>query len=204
MSEPYYVPTTTGPLAIEFLGHESIESFDTEAGEPGAALFYANLYHIHRDTIEIFAEAFTPFLEKISGIPRGIDEEMTKKAKARAVNPDKVTPILVRFVPYLNKVCAKVSEKELEVIKLEALRISRSIKINVAPAERKSPIEVMYYTRADSILEADLDTINGKVSKFLSLVPDFQLVRDSFDKPLRESLARLLQKFDAARWAQED
>lgn len=204
MKKPLVIKTTSGPLDLEFLGHSDPAAFDLEAGFPNAAMHYANLYHVHRDTIEIFAEKFTPFLEKFSGIPRGIDEKITAKRKAQAVNPSKVSPVPERFVPYLLKVCAKATKEQMKTIQAEALAVSRSIHIDVAPAERKTMPEVMYYTRADSILACDLDTINEKVSKFLALVPDFLLDRDENEKPTRDSFARLLQKYDAARWAQED
>lgn len=207
-SNPYYVSAESGPFLLEFPGHPDEASFDAEAGEAGAMRDFAHRWHIHRDTINIFDRQFAPWLEATSGIPRLVDDELTRRRRQYSLNPNKITPLKERFVKYTKRVIATLEgEGKLELvaqIKAEALRVSRTIKINVAPAGLNGAVELMFYKRADSILEADLDTINSKVSRFLALVPDYELIRDHNEKPERASLARLLKKFAEAQMTQDD
>jgi len=198
------IKVTSGPLDLEFIGHSDVASYDAEAGYAGAALEFADRWHIHRDTINVFDEEFTPFVEQLTGITRMADEKLTAKRRSISPNPDKITPIPERFLTYIKRVFAKVSEPVQEQIKAEALIYSRRIAISAAPAERTAPIEPMFYKRADSLLENDIETIDEKVAKYLTLVPNYEVARDSHSRPLRDSLARLLQRYDAARYALED
>lgn len=201
---PRYVRTPHGPLTLEFLGHDSIESYDLDAGFAGAHLDFADRWHVHRETVLRFDEQFTPWVETFSGIPRQVSEKLTAKRRAQSPNPEKITPIKERFLTYITRVCESVDAEKRAAILAEGLRLSRLIAISAAPAEKDSPIEPVFQKRAESILLQDLDTINSKVQKFLPLVPNFELVRDNNGKPIQESMARLLQKYDAARYALED
>lgn len=207
-SSPYLIPTDSGPFHLEFQGHDSEASYDAEAGYPGAMREFAHRWHIHRDTINRFDEAFSPWLEKASGIPRKIDDELTARRKTYAVNPNKVTPLVERPTKYWNRVIATLKgrgeTKLIEEIKEAALFLSKTLKVAVAPAATPRPVAPMFFKRADSLLCLDLDTLNGRISRFQALVPDFELARDQEGKPVRESLARLLQKFSDATLAQDD
>lgn len=199
-----YHKTSSAGIPLEFIGHSSIEEYDAEAGIPNAALCAADGWLVHRDTIDDFNEQFTPIAEKLSGVLRLIDKKKTDKARKHAVNPKNVAAIRESMVTFLNRITAAMDEEKKAELYAAALALSQTIRISSAPAERKTPIEPMFYKRADSILECDLATINLKLSKFLSVVPDFDLARDEHEKPTRLSLARLLQKFDSAIYADED
>jgi len=85
MSEPTrpLIKVTSGPLNLEFLGHADIASYDREAGYAGAALEFADRWHIHRDTINVFDEEFTPYVEQLTGIKREADARLTERRRAQ-------------------------------------------------------------------------------------------------------------------------
>lgn len=209
MSEaPFLVKTESGAFTLEFIGHPDEASYDAEAGYPGAMREAAHRWHIHRDTIIVFDRIFSPWLEKTSGVARKIDDALTARRRAYSLNPNKVAPLYERFVPYTKRVIA-ILEKEgktdlIASIKAEALRVSQTVRINVAPAAGLAPIEPMFFARADSLLEQEPGTLASRISRFQSLVPDHELIRDHEGKPLRESLARLLKRFTEAQMAQDD
>lgn len=207
MTEPTpspFLKTETGPILLEFLMSSDESSYDLLAGYSGAMREDAHRWHCHRETIDIFGDAFAPVVEKLTGIPRGVNEKETAKRKAAARQPEKVSPVPERVNRYLLRVFAQISKDMQATIQAEALVLSRTMLISPAPAVRSAVIEPMYYKRADSILLQDLDIINEKVSKFSSLVPNFVLERDKSSRPLRDSLAGLIQAFDHERWARED
>ena len=210
MTEPTPTPsspflkTETGPIRLEFLMSPDESSYDSLAGYSGAMREDAHRWHCHRETIDIFGDRFAPVVESLTGIPRGINEKETAKRKFTARQPEKVSPVPERVNRYLLRVFAQISKEKQAELQNEALVLSRTMLISPAPAVRNTVIEPMYYKRADSILLQDLDTINEKVSRFSSLVPDFVLERDKSSRPLRDSLAGLLQAFDHERWARED
>jgi hypothetical protein len=199
-----FLSTETGPIKLEFLMSSDESSYDLLAGYAGAMREDAHRWHCHRETIDVFGDHFAPIVESLSGIPRGINEKETAKRKSTARQPEKVSPVPERVNRYLLRVFAQVSKETQSAIQAAALELSRTMLISPAPAVRSTVIEPMYYKRADSLLLQDLDTINEKVSKFSALVPDFILDREPSGKPLRDSLARLCQSFDSARWALED
>lgn len=203
-SLPHYIKVESSWLVLEFRGHDSIEQYDAEAGYPGAALETADRFHVHRETMGRFDQEMTPVIERITGIKRECDERLTAKRRKASPNPERISPIRERFLSYLLRVDALATEEQKAEVKREALRLSRSLQISTAPAERKAPLEQRFYERADSILSADLETIDSKVSRWQSLVPDFELARDNDGKPIRDNLARLLQRYEAAQWAEED
>lgn len=191
-----------GPLTFEFLGHSSPESFDLEAGYPGACLETALRSVVNGYTVPRFDKQFSDWLFTFSGVPRGINEKQTQIEQARGRAYSK--PILESFPKYLTRVLAKVTPEMKEKIKEEALLQSRLFKISVAPAIRVTPVEVKFLKRASSLLTQELSEINDRISEMQAIVSDYPLTRDSDGKPELESLARLMQHVNTTLLAQDD
>lgn len=196
----------SGSLILEFLGHESAEAYDKDAGEAGACVERADRRDALESTIYEFADQFYPFVKDLTGIARLVDEKKTARKRASSPNPEKISPILESFSNYTNRLCTseQVSPEMWQEIKAEALRISRLIRISSAPATKLCQIPPAYYRRADSLLSNDLETISKRVTGYLSLVPNFPITGLPDEKPNRDNLARLLQVYEDTRFAMED
>lgn len=194
---PIYIRTPCGPFdgrrfpELEFLGHASVEAYDTDAGVPGACLEDADRSQVHRETIQRFDKSFSEFVLALTGIPRGVNEKQTELERARVKGGTK--PIPESFPRYMVRVFARVDEEMQATIAKEALAQSRLFRISSAPAIRLSPIENKFLLRAQSILSQDVSEINDRLAELLSITGDFPLGRDSDGKPELESMARLMQ-----------
>lgn len=201
---PPFISTKSGPLFLEFQTYESPEAFDRDAGEPHACFMYGHRWLLHRETLPRFDKAFVEWVENLTGMKRRVDKKRTEKRKSEASNPGKITPLKERWLSYIEWVFVNVDKETQEKIQEEALRVSRSMRISSAPAASSSPVEPLFLKRAASWLEQPLDWINEKLSGYLALVPDFPLVRDENDKPVLESLARLMRDYTQKQLALED
>lgn len=199
-----FIRTKSGPITVEFLCHISESAYDKEAGYSGAMAEDAHRWHVHRSTINLFYADFIPKVEILTGIPRRVDEKKTLRKKSDSQNPDRISPIYESYTNYLTRIFPETTEALREEILSLALSLSQTFKVNVAPAERNSPVDICYYKRADSVLEQPLDIINQKISKLLQSVPNFQLARESNEKPQRDSLARLYQQYQLQQWSEQD
>lgn len=204
--QPKYIRVDHGEFTLEFEGHSSVEDYDSEAGSPGSALETADRWHIHRETIDRFGEIVMPVLESMTSVPRKIDDKATAKRRSYSTNPDRITPIYESLSKYTSRLYAiyindKAKRNEIQSV---LTRYARLVKVSAAPAIRTAPVEPMYYKRADSLLEANSDMREQKISRYLTQVPNYELARDQKNEPVRDSLARLLQKADAAAFANED
>lgn len=201
---PVYLKYKSCDLDLEFLAHPTIESYDREAGFADAALSDALRWNVPRSTSPEFDRRIVPEIEKLTGMKRRVDKKATEAARSRSKNPDRVSPIMEKLVIYIAWVMASVTPEVQTQIRELALKVSRTIRIDVAPAERQSQVEPFIYRRAETVLSLDLDTINKKVLKWQNKIPNFELARDPDGKPILQSLARMLQQYDAAIYAEED
>lgn len=202
---PYFVPTKSGPFVLEFLGYGTPEAYDFAAGRVGACVEFANRWHLHRETMDRFLAEFLPICERISGIPRAIDPKATAAHKRSLVNPDKAEPIYETYGRYFAKLERDCAPAALDELRVEALRLSRSFQINLAPVERSRTIEPLYYKRADSWLESlSTENLTLKVEALLPKVPGYRPELNGDDRITRESLARLLQRVDDNELAMQD
>lgn len=203
-SLPIYLKCQSATVNLEFLCHPDQASFDKEAGYPGAMFEAAHRYFAHGFTLAEFHKKFIPKIEELSGIARRIDEKKFDRKKSQSPNPDKLSPVYESYTSYLTWLWPQLTNEQRLVYSELALSESREFRINVAPAETKSPIDICYYKRADSILEQEVDVIKSKLPKYIQLVPNYEIAFEDSGKPNRDSLARLLQKFEDARFALED
>lgn len=197
-----FIRTPCGPLTFEFLGHDSVSSYDLEANQPGACLESADRALVNAYTIPRFDRQFSEWLFTFTGVPRGINEKQTQieQARGRAYNK----PILESFPKYLTRVLAKVTPEMRLAIQEEALRQSHLFPISSAPAIRITPVEAKFLKRAMSILTQELSEINERVSELLAIVGDYPVIRDSDGKPELESMARLMQHVNTTILSQDD
>lgn len=202
---PIVVRTESGPLDLEFLGFASTSAFDQAAGYVGASLEFACRWHLHRETIDRFAEHFGKIVEEKTKIKRGIDKTATERRQQQATKKTEVTPILESFPRYMKRVFSKLGDSDRAELKALALIESRQFQIDVTPVERKTTIDAVYYRRADSMLDKyDTETLNLKVEEFGQVSPRFKPDFGPDGRISRESLAMLLYKYDEAAWAAQD
>jgi hypothetical protein len=194
---PKLLTVSTGPFSdLPFQGHEDAAAFDTEAGEQGACVEEADASIAYRSTLPEFHKAFTPTIESMSGVKRGVNADATAKAKARSKTPEKVDDVPESFITYANKVKAQVGDEEFKKIDAAARELSASMKIDSSPGKRQAGPGKDLLTKADSLLTLPADQLQTKVDKYLGAVEGFELQTDeTTGKPDRASLARLVGKY---------
>lgn len=192
---------------LQFPGPETVEEFDAKGGA-GSALEEAVASTIYRGTLPEFHEKFTPVLEKITGVTRGIDVEATEKRKAASKNPANVEDVLEKFKAFNARARAAyfsdengapladevIAEREKELADAAA-EVALTIEVDPSPSARAGLVNKGWLAKADDILSRDDDGIEAVVTKLLNGVGEFDLARDEEGKPERSSLARLVGKF---------
>lgn len=201
---PTFLSLQSAVLSLEFLCHDSVESFDQAAGRTGACLEAAHRYHVHRFHLEKFYRELIPKFEKLSGIARRLDESKLARKRASSPNPEKISPIYEKPTTYLIWLWPQLTDDLRESLGALARAESQKSLIDVSPSDRNSTIDPSFYKRADSILDQEIEVIKTKLPRWQNLVPDYSLAWEDSGKPNRESLARLLQKYQEAVWANED
>lgn len=194
---PKTITVSTGPFKdLGFPGHENAEEFDREAGYQGAAVEEGDTSIAYRSTLPEFHKAFTPTMEQLSGVKRGINEEATEKAKSRSKDPAKVEPIPESFITYANKVKAQLSDADWKAIDDAARELANTIKIDASPSKRMAGPGKDLLAKADSLLQLPPDQLQAKIDKYLGAAEGYDLTIDeSTGKPERSSLARLVGKY---------
>jgi hypothetical protein len=186
----------TGPFKnLAFIGHDTADSFDKEAGKIGACVEEADASLAYRSTLPDFHDKFTPRLEELSGVKRGVNQEQTDKLKARAKDPSKVNDVPESFITFANRAKTSVSEDVWKKIDEEARALAKTIKCDASPAARERGPKKMFLDKADSWLTLDDNALEAKIGPALNAVPDFDLERDDNGKPERSSLARLIERY---------
>jgi hypothetical protein len=193
---PKNVTVSTGPFRdLSFPGHETAEEFDREAGEVGACAEEADASVAYRSTLPEFHKAFTPTMEQLTGIKRGVNEEQTAKAKARAKDPAKVDPVPESFITYANRCKASMNEADWNALDAEARKLATTIPIDASPSKRIAGPGKDLLAKADSLLTLPQDQLQAKIDKYKSVV-EYELETDEeTGKPDRASFARLIGKY---------
>lgn len=202
---PKTITVSTGPFRdLPFPGHENAEEFDREAGEQGACVEEADASVAYRSTLPEFHKAFTATVEQLSGVKRGINEDATNKAKARAKDPAKVEPVPESFITYANRVKASLSEADWKALDSAARELAAQTKIDASPGKRQAGPGKDLLAKADSLLTLPADQLSAKTDKYLGVCEGFDLQMDeATGKPERTSLARLVGKYLEYMLAQE-
>jgi hypothetical protein len=194
---PKQLKVSTGPFSdLLFQGHEDADAFDVEAGEKGACVEEADASVAYRSTLPEFHKAFTPTMESMSSIKRGVNAEATARAKARSKTPEKVEDVPESFITYANRVKAQVGDEAWKPIDAAARELAASMKIDASPGKRQAGPGKDLLAKADSLLTLPADQLQTKVDKYLGAVEGFELQTDeATGKPDRASLARLVGKY---------
>jgi len=193
---PKTITVSTGPFRdLPFPGHADAEEFDREAGEAGACVEEADASVAYRSTLPEFHKAFTPTVESLTGVKRGVNDEATAKAKARSKTPDKVEDVPESFITYANRVKASISETDWTALDAAARELSAQTKIDASPSKRQAGPGKDLLAKADSLLTLPADQLQAKVDKYQGAVEGFDLQTDESGKPDRASLARLVGKY---------
>jgi len=193
---PKTITVSTGPFKdLPFPGHTDAEEFDREAGEAGACVEEADASLVYRSTLPAFHKAFTPTVESLSSIKRGVNTEATERAKARSKTPDKVEDVPESFITYANRVKAQVSEADWKALDAAARELSAQTKVDASPSARQAGPGKDLLAKADSLLTLPADQLAAKVDKYQGAVEGFELTTDESGKPDRASLARLVGKY---------
>lgn len=194
---PKIITVSTGPFKdLPFPGHEDAEAFDREAGETGACVEEADASIAYRSTLPDFHKAFTPTVESLSGIKRGVNADATAKAKARSKTPEKVEDVPESFITYTNRVKAQVDENTWKQLDAAARELSAQTAIDASPSKRMAGPGKDLLAKADSLLTLPPDQLQTKIDKYQDAVEGFELVIDeATGKPDRASLARLVGKY---------
>jgi hypothetical protein len=193
---PKNVTVSTGPFRdLAFPGHESAEEFDREAGEVGACVEEADASVAYRSTLPEFHKTFTPIVEQLTSIKRGVNEEQTAKVKARAKDPAKVDPVPESFIIYANRVKAQVSAEDWNALDAEARKLASTVPIDASPSKRVAGPGKDLLAKADSLLTLPADQLTAKIDKYKASVEYEVEVDEETGKPDRNSLARLIGRY---------
>ena len=132
--------TNSCSYKLNFNGPDTVEEYDKRAGT-GQCLEDAVSNTIYRGTLPEWQEEFAAFLEKETGIKRGIDEDATAKLKGRAKNPDNVNPQPEKFRVYNARVKGTwVNGDDKKELQLQswAQQVADKILVDPAPSVRQT------------------------------------------------------------------
>lgn len=202
---PKTITVNSGPFKdLSFPGHDSPEDFDRDAGQQGACVEEGDTSICYRSTLPEFHDTFTPILEGLSNIKRGVNQEATDKAKSRAKDGAKVKDVPESFITWANRVKAQMSDADWKAIDAAARECAAGIRIDASPGKRMAGPDKSLLAKADSQLQLPPDQLQAKVEKYLGTVEGYDLQMDeATGKPERVSYARLIGKYVDALIAQE-
>jgi hypothetical protein len=196
MSKQY--ETSSCGYNLKFSGPGTVEEFDKRAGKDGQCLENGVMKIMWHETLPEWQEAFAEVLHQRTGIARAVDEEATNRVKAKSKNPQNVTPLNERLRTYNARVHAEwVNGDENKKLALQqwAQETADTIQVDPASATPQAAAQKGDIAKANDILSHDSDYIEERVSKLLSKVPDFDILRDDEGKPDAQSLARLINRY---------
>lgn len=189
------IEVNSGPhKKLIFIGHDSAEAYDQQAGQTGACVEAADLSDVYRSLLPDAHEKFATVLTK-SGVARGVNADATAKAKARAKEGAKVQDVPETYTTYANRVKAAVDEETWKSLDDEIHTIAAAMRCDSSPTARQKGPDKAAVAKAQEILGRQPDAIEETVTKLMDVVPAFDLVRDAEGKPEETSLARLVQAF---------
>lgn len=183
---------------LVFNGPGTVEEFDQKAGRVGAALEGAIDDELYRGTLPEWQAEFAKEVEKLTGVPRGVDQPATDRVRARSKNPDKINDVPEKVKTYVNRATAGMSEADKKALAALAQEVANRIEIDPSPTRRQAGPKKDLLDKADSVLAGPEDQIQLKVSKYMEKVPGFDLDTDETGKPERTSFARLIGEYVTA------
>lgn len=188
----------SGPFKnLSFIGHATAEDYDREAGEVGACVEDADASVLYRSTLNPeFHDKFTPILEQMSGMTRGINTDATAKAKARAKTPEaaaKVKDVQASFVDFANSVKATVPTEVWSEIDAKAHEVASQMRIDASPSQRVGAVSAENKARAQSWIDS-----GNAESKITQYAEEYSLdvsgiERDDNGRPTVDSLGRFIK-----------
>lgn len=196
-----FIEVNSGPhKKLRFIGHESAEAYDQQAGQVGACVETADASDVYRS---LLPEAHSRFVDvlKTSGIARGVNADATAKAKEKAKDPTKVEAVPESYLSLANRVKATLEAKGpdgvAQWLALDAKihEIAESMACDSSPTARQKGPDKACVAKADSILARDTNAMEATLTKMYADVPGFDLERDADGKPERMSLARFVEEF---------
>lgn len=190
------IESSSGPFKdLIFVGHDSVEAYDTEAGKPGSCLADADGAIVTWNCLPIFGNRFVPIFEKLTGSTRLVDEKKTAKAKAAAKPDAVVADVYETPVVFFTREFAKLDDQQKAAVSVAARDLALTIKVDASPSARgaRGPSKDLL-AKADSVLALSEDKREEKLSKWAAALdeaslPPFDLERDEQGVPTRESLA---------------
>ena len=136
-----------------------------------------------------------PQWSSLTGIKRGINEEQTAKAKARAKDPAKVHPVPESFITYANRCKATMFDSDWQALDAEARKLASTVPIDASPSKRIAGPGKDLLAKADSLLTLPIDQLQAKIDKYKGAVEHDLETDEETGKPDRNSLARLIGKY---------
>lgn len=205
---PNYIVSSHGPFEdLRFVGHESAEAYNAEAGAPDQERFpgYESSLLADADgaivawsTLPTFGRNFAKTVAEKTGIPRRVNEKALAKAKERAKNPDDVKPekYLETTVDYFNFVFESIDDQKKAELRALAKEFALTVKVDASPSAKGSrgPSKGAL-DAADTVLALPEEQREAKITKWQNVLaasdqPEFDLQRDpETNVPTRDSLA---------------
>lgn len=197
MTKQYDMSTNGYDLKVK--GPSTVEEYDQKAGSSGQCLADAVENIVYRSTSPEWQRKFADELVKLTGIKRGVDEEATAKAKARAKDGE-ANDVPEKFRLYNLRVRAHVEAGNVPGVSLGDLNVlaqvvADGIEVDPSPRSREGSLPKNVLAKADEILGLDPDSREAKVGKLLAAVGGFSLDRDAEGTPDRTSLGKLIVAF---------
>ena len=190
---------------LSFEGPATVEDYNLKAGARlsglPAVLEDAVGAEIAWGTLPEWQSAFANAISKQDGsFTREINADATAKAKAAAKSDSaKASAVVYETVSKsVKRYLAGKSEDDRSLLAALAQEVADSISIDPSPSKRSGKIKGDLVAKADSILSLTDDEIEAKVEKLLSVVPNYELVREENGLPNRDSLARMIGAYSDA------
>lgn len=194
---PFITINSLGPFKkVRFLGHESAEAYDKQAGVVGECVETADTSDWYRSLSNVAASKIMVLL-LATGITRKVNAEATAKAKEKKAD---ASDVLESFVPYANRVkltldATEEGKAQWAEIDKKVHEITEALEADSSSSAREKGPDKGALAKADDILSRDDAGVEAAVTKLLNVVEGYELERDEAGKPDRLSLARLVMEF---------
>lgn len=187
---------------VTFSGPSTVEEYDAKGGT-GSCVEDAVAGLIAWDTLPDFHSKLVEKLVAKFGIPRGVNDKATAKAKERAKDDEakaKVKPVPEAATAYIRRVEATTATDPDQKAEFDTLwnEVMAATEIDPSPSKRQSRGPGKdYMERAEQFLELETDALEAKITKLATLVPNVEdiLVRDSDGKPTQLSLGFAIKAY---------
>lgn len=193
---------------LKFNGPSTAEEYNVKAGPRvsglDAVLEDAVGAEIAWSVLPEWQSAFADALAKADPVfTREVNADATAKAKAAAKSEDAKSKAVVyeTVSKSVKRYLAGKTDEEKATLAALAQTVADGITIDPSPSKRSGKIKGDLVAKADSILTLTDDDIEAKVEKLLSVVPNYELVREDNGMPNRDSLARMIGAYSDAMLA---